>query len=315
MKYYLGIDQGTTGTTSIIFDEEWNIKGKGYLEHTQFYPEPGWVEHDPIEIWKKTKESVAVALAQAGINAKDLRAIGLDNQGETCMAWDKNTGEPVYNAIVWQDRRTSKQADKLREGYGKLIKQKTGLSTDAYFSALKIKWILDNVRGTKEKAEKGDLLVGTLDTWLLWKMTAEKVYVTDSTTASRTMLFNLQTNQWDDEILKIIGIPASLLPVIKTSTEIYGYTDHSFLDAHVPIAGSVLDQAAALFGQACFDKGDVKTTYGTGCFMLMNTGEKPVLSRNGLLTTVVWNIDNKITYALDGGVYIGGAAVQWLRDG
>ncbi|MEN8156811.1 MAG: glycerol kinase GlpK [Bacteroidota bacterium] len=315
MKYFLGIDQGTTGTTSIVFDEEWNICGKGYFEHKQYYPKPGWVEHDPEEIWKKTKESVAEALSNAKISAGELDAIGLANQGETCMAWDKKTGKPVYNAIVWQDRRGSKQADELKEAYGDLIMQKTGLTIDAYFSALKIKWILENVPGTKEKAEKGDLLVGTLDTWLLWKMTAERVYITDSSTASRTMLFNIHTNRWDDEILDIIGIPVSLLPGIKTSAEIYGTTDPGFLDAPVPIAGSVVDQPAALFGQACFDKGAVKTTYGTGCFMLMNTGEKPVYSNNGLLTAAVWSLNGKLTYALDGGVYIGGAAIQWLRDG
>lgn len=315
MKYYLGIDQGTTGTTSIIFDVEWNICGKGYVEHTQFYPKPGWVEHDPIEIWNKTKESVAVALISAGINAKDLRAIGLDNQGETCMVWDKKTGKPIYNAIVWQDRRTAKRADELKEKYDKLIVQKTGLTIDAYFSALKIKWILDNVKGAWSKVDKGDLLVGTLDTWLLWKMTGGDIYITDSSTASRTMLFNLHTNQWDDEILKIIGIPKSILPEIKDSAEIYGYTSTDFIDAKIPIAGSVVDQAAALFGQACFDKGSVKTTYGTGCFMLMNTGDKPIFSKNGLITTAVWSIDKKVTFALDGGVYISGAAVQWLRDG
>jgi len=315
MKYYLGIDQGTTGTTSIVFDEEWNICGKGYVEHKQYYPKPGWVEHDPIEIWEKTKESVATALIQAGINANDLRSIGLDNQGETCMAWDKKTGKPIYNAIVWQDRRTAKRADELKEKYNELIAKRTGLTIDAYFSALKIKWILDNISEAKEKADKGDLLVGTLDTWLLWKMTGGEIYVTDSSTASRTMLFNLHTNQWDDEILNIIGIEKSILPQIKDSAKIYGYTSLEFIDAKIPIAGSVVDQAAALFGQACFDKGSVKTTYGTGCFMLMNTGDKPIVSENGLITTAVWSLDNKITYALDGGVYIGGAAVQWLRDG
>ncbi len=315
MKYYLGIDQGTTGTTAIIFDEDWNICGKGYVEHKQYYPKPGWVEHDPIEIWNKTKESVAVALVHAGINAKDLRAIGLDNQGETCMIWDKKNGKPIYNAIVWQDRRTAKIADQLKEKYGELITDKTGLTIDAYFSALKIKWILDNVKDAWNKVDKGDLLVGTLDTWLLWKMTDGDIYITDSSTASRTMLFNLHTNQWDDEILKIIGIPKSILPEIKDSAEIYGYTATDFIDAKIPIAGSVVDQAAALFGQACFDKGSVKTTYGTGCFMLMNTGDKPIASKNGLITTAVWSIDKKVTFALDGGVYIGGAAVQWLRDG
>jgi glycerol kinase len=315
MKYFLGIDQGTTGTTSIIFDENWNIKGKGYVEHKQYYPKPGWVEHDPIEIWNKTKESVAKALIQADINAKNLAAIGLDNQGETCMIWDSKTGKPLYNAIVWQDRRTSKQADELKEKYDKLIVEKTGVTVDAYFSALKLKWLLDNVPEAKEKADKGELMIGTTDTYLLWRMTGGEVYITDSSTASRTMLFNLHTNDWDDEILDIIGIPRKLLPSVEDSSGIYGYTAENFLDARIPIAGAVVDQAAALFGQACFDKGSVKTTYGTGCFMLMNTGEKPIYSENGLLTTVVWGLNKKLTYALDGGVYIGGAAVQWLRDG
>jgi len=314
-KYYLGIDQGTTGTTVLIFNEEWNICGRGYSEHKQYYPKPGWVEHDPIEIWNKTKESVAVALDQARINAKDLRAIGLGNQGETCMVWDKNTGKPIYNAIVWQDRRTAKVADELKDKCGDFITQKTGLTVDAYFSALKIKWMLDNVKNAWSKVDKGELLVGTLDTWLLWKMTGGQIYITDSSTASRTMLFNLQTNQWDDEILNIIGIPKSILPKIKDSAEIYGHTSTDFIDAKIPIAGSVVDQAAALFGQACFDKGSVKTTYGTGCFMLMNTGNQTIHSKNGLITTAVWSIDKKVTYALDGGVYIAGAAIQWLRDG
>jgi len=314
-KYYLGIDQGTTGTKALIFDEEWAICGKGYTEHTQYYPKPGWVEHDPIEIWEKTKESVAMALDKAGQKAQDLRVMGLDNQGETCMVWDKNTGEPIYNAIVWQDRRTARAADELKEEWGDLITQKTGLPVDAYFSALKIKWILDNVEDAWNKVEKGELLVGTLDTWLLWKMTAGEIYITDPSTASRTMMFNLHTRQWDDEILEIIGIPKSILPEIKESVEIYGYTCTDFLEARIPIAGGVVDQAAALFGQACFRKGSVKTTYGTGCFMLMNTGNKPVHSQNGLVTTAVWSIDKSITFALDGGVYIAGAGIQWLRDG
>jgi len=314
-KYYLGIDQGTTGTTSIIFDETWNICGKGYAEHRQYYPKPGWVEHDPLEIWEKVKQSVYSALKEAKIAGRDLRAIGLDNQGETCMVWDKKSGKPIYNAIVWQDRRTAEKADSLKEKYGALIVKKTGLTIDAYFSALKIKWILDNVNGAKEKAAKGELLLGTLDTWLLWKMTGRKVYATDSSTASRTMLFNLHTNQWDDEILDIIGIEKSILPEIKDSAGIFGYTSPDFMDAEIPLSGSVVDQAAALFGQSCFEKGSVKTTYGTGCFMLMNTGNTAVFSENGLITTAVWSLDKKITYALDGGVYIGGAAIQWLRDG
>ncbi len=315
IKYYLGVDQGTTGTTSLILNEKWDICGKGYSEHKQYYPKPGWVEHDPIEIWKKTKESVEVALDHARIKAKDLRVIGLANQGETCMVWNRNTGEPIYNAIVWQDRRTAGMSDELKDKYGKIITQKTGLPVDAYFSALKIKWILDNVKNAWNKVDKGDLLVGTLDTWLLWKMTGGYTYITDFSTASRTMLFNLHTNQWDEEILNIIGIPKSILPEIKDSANIYGYTSTDFIEAKIPIAGSVVDQAAALFGQACFDKGSVKTTYGTGCFMLMNTGNQTIHSKNGLITTVVWSIDKKVTYALDGGVYIAGAAIQWLRDG
>jgi len=314
-KYYLGVDQGTTGTTALIFDQEWDICGKGYTEHTQYYPKPGWVEHDPIEIWQKTKESVAIALDKAGLKAQDLRVIGLDNQGETCMVWDKNTGEPIYNAIVWQDRRTASAANELKEECGDLITQKTGLPVDAYFSALKIKWILDNLENAWEKVEKGELMVGTMDTWLLWKMTGGEIYVTDPSTASRTMLFNLHTSQWDDEILEIIGIPKSILPEIRESVEIYGYTCTDFFEARIPIAGGVVDQAAALFGQACFRKGSVKTTYGTGCFMLMNTGNKPVHSQNGLVTTAVWSMDKSVTFALDGGVYIAGAAIQWLRDG
>jgi len=315
-KYYLGIDQGTTGTTAIIFNEAWQVSGRGYSEHKQFYPKPGWVEHDPIEIWNKTKESVAAALNQANIEAADLRAIGLANQGETCMVWDRKTGEPIYNAIVWQDRRTARAADELKDECGDLVTRKTGLPVDAYFSALKLKWILDTVEGAWTKVEKRELLAGTLDTWLLWKMTGGETYLTDPSTASRTMLFNLRTRQWDDELLGIIGIPRSILPDIRETVGHFGNTSPAeFFEATVPIAGSVVDQAAALFGQACFRKGSVKTTYGTGCFMLMNTGNEPVKSRNGLITTAVWSIDKTVTFALDGGVYIAGAAIQWLRDG
>jgi len=315
-KYYLGIDQGTTGTTSIIFDGSWQICGKGYTEHQQYYPQPGWVEHDPLEIWEKTKESVAQALESAGIKASDIRAIGIDNQGETCMAWDKKNGEPVYNAIVWQDRRTARAADELNASHGDMITQKTGVQVDAYFSALKIKWILDNVEQAKNLITKGDLMVGTLDTWLIWKLTEGALYVTDPSTASRTMLYNLHSQQWDEEILDITSIPKAILPEIKDSIGVFGYTSmDSFFGAKIPIAGSVVDQASALFGQACFEKGSVKTTYGTGCFMLMNTGNKPIESQNGLVTTVVWRQNKNITYALDGGVYITGAAIQWLRDG
>jgi len=315
-KYFLGIDQGTTGTTTLILDEDWNIHSQGYLEHTQYYPKPGWVEHDALEIWEKVKESVSIALAKGGLRIDDIAALGLDNQGETVVVWDKNTGIPIYNAIVWQDRRTAKEADTLNESWGNVIKEKTGVVVDAYFSALKIKWILDNVDGAREKAEKGELLAGTLDTWLIWKMTGGKLHITDPSTASRTMLYNIHTGQWDDEILERLNIPKSMMAEIKNSSEYYGDTDpEAFLGGKVPIAGSVVDQQAALFGQACFNPGNVKTTYGTGCFMLMNTGDKIVDSRNGLLTTVAWGLNGKTSFALDGGVYITGAAVQWLRDG
>lgn len=315
-RYYLGIDQGTTGTTSILFDENWNLCARGYTEHKQHYPKPGWVEHDPMEIWNKTKESVALALEEAGASPRDIRAIGLDNQGETCMVWDKQTGEPIYNAIVWQDRRTAKAADDLRERHGDMIQQRTGLQVDAYFSALKLNWILDNVENARARAEKGELLLGTLDTWLMWKMTGGRVYLTDPSTASRTMLYNLHQQGWDDEILDILQLPPSILPSIRDSVSHFGNTaKQEFFDAEIPITGSVVDQAAALFGQTCFQEGSIKTTYGTGCFMLANTGDKPVFSANGLVTTVVWRINGKTTFALDGGVYTTGAAVQWLRDG
>lgn len=312
----MGIDQGTTGTATLIFDDHWKVCGQGYARHTQYYPKPGWVEHDPVEIWKQTKRSVATALANANLHARNLRAIGLDNQGETCMAWDKYTGQPIYNAIVWQDRRTAAMADKLKEEWELEISEKTGLPIDAYFSALKMKWILDNVEHAWQKAQKGELCVGTLDTWLLWKLTGGQCYTTDSSTASRTMLFNLQTGKWDDEILELIGIQKAILPEINDSAMIHGYTlPAEFFEAKVPITGSLVDQASALFGQACLRNGTVKTTYGTGCFMLMNTGNKAVRSRNGLITTVAWSIDRKLTFALDAGVYIAGAAIQWLRDG
>ncbi len=314
-KYYLGLDQGTTGTTALLLDESWNVAARGYKEHTQIYPESGWVEHDPMEIWDAILESINMAIKEAGIESNQIACIGLDNQGETCMVWDKNTGKPVYNAIVWQDRRTARYADQLAEQYGERIRQKTGLVIDSYFSATKIKWILENVDGAMAKAKAGDLIAGTLDSWMIWKLTHGNVHITDQSTASRTMLLNIHTGVWDDEILEMVGIPKSVLPEIRDSAEIYGYTDPlDFFGVKIPISGSVVDQQAALFGQACYTPGTVKTTYGTGCFMLMNTGDKPVYSENGLLTTVAWGLDKKMTFALDGGVYIAGAAVQWLRD-
>lgn len=314
-KYYMGIDQGTTGTTVLILDEEWNNIARGYKEHTQYYPHQGWVEHDPIEIWERLLEAVDMAVQEAGINIDDIACLGLDNQGETVMLWDNVTGKPVYNAIVWQDRRTAREADRIAENYKDIIREKTGLIVDAYFSATKIKWIIDNVEGVKEKIERNRINAGTMDSWMIWKLTHGRVFVTDQSTASRTMLFNVHTGAWDDELLDILGIPKSILPEIKDSSMVYGQTDPlDFFGARIMISGSIVDQQAALFGQNCFEPGTVKTTYGTGCFMLMNTGDKPVYSDNGLLTTVAWGLDNKMTFALDGGIYIAGAAIQWLRD-
>ena len=315
-KYFIGLDQGTTGTTTLILDSDWNIHSQGYVEHTQYYPQPGWVEHDALEIWETTKESVGVALEKGNLRINEITALGLDNQGETVVVWDRHTGLPVYNAIVWQDRRTAQEADKLNEEWGQVIKEKTGVLVESYFSALKIKWILDEVNDAREKAEKGDLLAGTLDTWLIWKMTNGQLHITDYSTASRTMLMNIHEGCWDEEILERLTIPKSMMADIRPSSEHYGDTDSSsFLGGEVAIAGSVVDQQAALFGQACFEPGTVKTTYGTGCFMLMNTGDKIVDSKNGLLTTVAWGLDDTISFALDGGIYITGAAIQWLRDG
>jgi len=316
-KYYLGIDDGTTGTTSLLFNENWDQVGRGYKEHKQIYPQPGWVEHDPLEIWENIKYTVGMACNEAGCTPDEIVCVGLDNQGETVMLWNKETGKPVYNAIVWQDRRTSDYAVELGEKYGDLIREKTGLVVDAYFSGTKIKWIIDNVPGVKEDIAAGKLIAGTLDTWMIWKLTGGKAHVTDPSTASRTMLINVHTGKWDDEILSILDIPKSILPEIRDSAEVYGETDPmEFLGVTIPISGSVVDQQAALFGQACYTPGTIKTTYGTGCFMLMNTGNKPVYSDNGLLTTIAWARDGgKMTYALDAGIYVAGSAIQWLRDG
>ena len=315
-KYYLGLDQGTTGTTAILFDEEWNQVSRGYREHSQYYPHPGWVEHDPKEIWQMILESIKEALDLAGAEASEIRCIGIDNQGETCMLWNRVTGEPLYNAIVWQDRRMSRYADELTEKHGQMIREKTGLMADSYFSGLKIKWIIDNVPEVKELIEKKEVLAGTMDSWIIWKLTHGRVCATDYSTASRTMMLNISTGKWDKDILDLLGIPEHILPEICDSAMEFGKTDPlDFFGAAIPISGSVVDQQAALFGQACYSKGTIKCTYGTGCFMLMNTGDKPVFSKNGLLTTVAWGFDRKMTFALDGGIYITGAAVQWLRDG
>ena len=315
-KYIMALDAGTTSNRCILFDYEGNICSMAPKEFRQIFPNPGWVEHDAQEIWS-TQLGVAVeAMSKLGATAEDIAGIGITNQRETAIVWDKNTGDPVYNAIVWQCRRTSDMADALKaKGLEDTIRMKTGLRIDAYFSATKIKWILDNVEGAREKAEAGDLLFGTVETWLIWKLTKGKVHVTDYSNASRTMLFNINTLQWDDDILAELDIPKSMLPEPKPSSCVYGMADASFFGAEIPIAGAAGDQQAALFGQTCFTEGEAKNTYGTGCFLLMNTGEKPVFSKNGLVTTIAWGLDGKVSYALEGSIFVAGAAIQWLRDG
>lgn len=315
-RYYLGIDQGTTGTTVLLLDEQFHLKGRGYREHRQYYPKPGWVEHDPLEIWQSLLSAVRQALDAAGARPEEIRCIGLDNQGETCLIWDRTTGEPVAPAIVWQDRRTAQDADQLAHSSGEWIRVRTGLVVDAYFSATKLRWLLENIPGLRERARRGEVLAGTLDSWLLWKLTGGAVHATDPSTASRTMLFRLKTGTWDPELLEMLAIPRNILPEIRDSAGPFGVTDPgAFFGVSVPITAALTDQQAALFGQGCFSPGDVKATYGTGCFMLMNTGNKAVYSESGLLTTVAWGIGKELTFALDGGIYIAGAAVQWLRDG
>jgi len=316
-KYLVAIDQGTTSSRSIVFDKQGNIIQVAQKEFTQIFPKPGWVEHDPMEIYATQLGVLTEVKARAGIVAGDIAAIGITNQRETTVVWDKNTGQPVYNAIVWQCRRTADYCETLKaKGFDKAIKEKTGLVVDAYFSGTKVRWILENVAGAREKAEKGDLLFGTIDTWLVWKLTKGKVFVTDYSNASRTMLFNIHTLKWDEEILKEMNIPAQMLPEVKPSSHVYGNTDSDILQGEVPIAGIAGDQQAALFGQCCFEPGMVKNTYGTGCFILMNTGKEAVASKNGLLTTIAWgNTDGTVEYALEGSVFIAGASIQWLRDG
>ena len=315
-KYIMALDAGTTSNRCILFDEAGNICSMAQKEFRQFFPNPGWVEHDANEIWS-TQLGVAVeAMSMINAKAADIAAIGITNQRETAIVWNKETGEPVYNAIVWQCRRTSDIADALKaKGLEKTFQQKTGLIIDAYFSATKIKWILDNVEEARELANEGKLLFGTVETWLIWKFTKGKVHVTDYSNASRTMLFNINTLEWDDEILEELDIPKSMLPEPMPSSCIYGYTDPTFLGDEIPIAGAAGDQQAALFGQTCFSEGEAKNTYGTGCFLLMNTGEKPVYSKNGLVTTIAWGLDGKVNYALEGSIFVAGAAIQWLRDG
>lgn len=314
-KYVMALDQGTTSSRGILFDRQGNICSMAQREFKQYYPQVGWVEHDPMEIWSSQMSVAAEAMSKIGADAEDIAAIGITNQRETTIVWDKNTGEPVYPAIVWQCRRTADMIDALEEeGYAQILTDKTGLIPDAYFSGTKIAWILKNVPGAREKAEKGDLLFGTVDTWLIWNLTKGEVHVTDYTNASRTMLFNIHKQEWDQEILDKLGIPGSMLPQVKPSSYIYGYTSDKLMGGQIPISGAAGDQQSALFGQCCFEPGDVKNTYGTGCFLLMFTGEKAVTSTNGLLTTMAVNPDGSPGYALEGSVFVAGAAIQWLRD-
>jgi len=314
-KYILSLDQGTTSSRAILFEKDGTIKSMVQREFPQIFPKEGWVEHDPMTIWS-TQISVATeALLKIGGSWDEVAGIGITNQRETTIVWDRRTGVPIYNAIVWQCRRTSDECESLKDkGLQSLIKEKTGLLIDPYFSATKVKWILDNVDGAREKAERGELCFGTVDSWLIWNLTAGKVHATDYSNASRTMLFNIKTLKWDDELLELFGIPKSMLPEVKESSGIFGYTEKSVLGRELPIAGVAGDQQSALFGQCCFDKGDIKNTYGTGAFLLMNTGDTPYMTNDGLITTVAWGIDGKVSYALEGSVFTCGAAIQWLRD-
>lgn len=315
-QYILSLDQGTSSSRAIVFDHKGVIKAVAQQEFKQIFPQSGWVEHDPHEIWSSQASVIAGAMASIGINGLDIAAIGITNQRETTIVWDRETGEPVYNAIVWQDRRTSAYCDALKaEGRTEFIREKTGLIIDAYFSATKIKWILDNVEGVREQAEAGKLCFGTVDSWLIWRLTRGEVHVTDVTNASRTMLYNIHELAWDEELLELFGIPKAMLPEVKSSSEVYGHTKTTMFAHKIPIAGIAGDQQAALFGQMCVEPGMVKNTYGTGCFLLMNSGDKPVFSKNNLLATIAWKIGDKVTYALEGSIFVGGAIVQWLRDG
>lgn len=316
-KFVLALDQGTTSCRAILFDKDSNIVGVAQKEFTQIYPRAGWVEHNAEEIWSTQYGVIAEVVAKTRVKPEEIAAIGITNQRETTVVWDKNTGQPVYNAIVWQCRRTAGICDELKaRGLADTFRHKTGLVLDAYFSGTKVKWILDNVPGARERAEKGELLFGTMDTWLIWKLTGGRVHVTDYSNASRTLLYNIRELKWDEEILRELNIPTSLLPEVKPSSQVYGYTDpEQFLGHAVPISGVAGDQQAALFGQACYQPGMAKNTYGTGCFMLMNTGDKLYDSQNGLLTTIAWGIDGRVEYALEGSIFIAGAAIQWLRDG
>ncbi len=315
-KYILALDQGTTSSRAIVFDQDSNIVSVAQQEFTQIFPQPGWVEHNALEIWASQLGVAQKALQEARIQAAEVVAIGITNQRETTVVWDRLSGEPIHHAIVWQDRRTAPFCEQLKKGgHEDLVRSKTGLVIDAYFSGTKIRWLLDNVPGAREKAERGDLLFGTIDSWLTWKLTGGKAHVTDYSNASRTLLFNIHTLEWDDELLALLGVPRQMLPAALSSSEVYGYTESGLLGGAIPVAGMAGDQQAALFGQACHVPGMVKNTYGTGCFMLMNTGTEAVASTAGLLTTVAWGLNGQATYALEGSVFIAGAAIQWLRDG
>ncbi|MCP1188077.1 glycerol kinase GlpK [Priestia flexa] len=316
-KYILSLDQGTTSSRAMLFNKKGEIVHVAQKEFTQYFPNPGWVEHNANEIWGSILSVIASCLSESGVTPKQIEAIGITNQRETAVVWEKATGKPVYNAIVWQSRQTAGICEELKEkGYNDTFRSKTGLLIDAYFSGTKVKWILDNVEGAREKAENGELLFGTIDTWLIWKLSGGKAHVTDYSNASRTLMFNIYDLQWDDELLDILSVPKSMLPEVKPSSEVYGHTvDYHFFGHHIPIAGAAGDQQAALFGQACYEKGMAKNTYGTGCFMLMNTGEKAVKSDQGLLTTLAWGVDGKVEYALEGSIFVAGSAIQWLRDG
>ncbi|HLW21318.1 MAG TPA: glycerol kinase GlpK [Cyclobacteriaceae bacterium] len=315
-QYILALDQGTTSSRAIVFNKEGQIEAVAQKDFEQKFPKAGWVEHDPVEIWTSQVSVLTEALSKNNLKPSQIAAIGITNQRETTILWDRHTGKPLYNAIVWQDRRTSSYCNQLKEdGYSDMVNDKTGLVIDAYFSGTKIKWILDNVAGAREKAEKGEVCFGTVDSWLIWKLSNGNKHITDITNASRTMLFNIHEKQWDQELLDLLNIPSSILPEVKSSSEVYCTTAGDILSAQIPIAGIAGDQQAALFGQLCYEPGMAKTTYGTGCFLVMNTGDKPVKSTNQLLTTIAWQIGEEVTYALEGSVFIGGAAIQWLRDG
>lgn len=315
-KFILALDQGTTSSRAIVFDHNGHIKSVAQKEFTQYFPQPGWVEHNPNEIWSSQASVIAEAISAIDINGLDIAGIGITNQRETTIVWDVDTEEPIYNAIVWQDRRTSEFCDELKaQGLTDKIHEKTGLIIDAYFSGTKIKWILDNVPGARKRAEMGKLRFGNVDSWLVWRLTRGEVHVTDVTNASRTMLFNIHDLKWDEELMELLNIPMSMMPEVKSSSEVYGHTKTTIFAHEVPISGIAGDQQAALFGQMCIEPGSIKNTYGTGCFVMLNTGNKPVMSKNNLLTTIAWKIGDQVVYALEGSIYVGGSVVQWLRDG